>query len=135
MASLTPDPSKYNTPTAADYYCLRDLYDFYKANGIRPIVVDADDYMTGGAFVRHLCSKRPGLHPELAVISWPKTTEKEQRETNPHLVVIHNILNSKSLVPERASKDINLPAEFGEKGADFFDKVSSRAATAEKRGF
>ena len=131
MHSLTPNPSENNTISSGDYHCLRDLYDFYKANGISPVVVDADDYMTSEAYVLHICREVPGLEPETAVLSWPKTSDEEQKEMNPHLVTVQNtLINSQGLVPGRASQNQNLAevqskwaAEFGEEKARSFKKI------------
>ncbi|KAK4497051.1 hypothetical protein PRZ48_011500 [Zasmidium cellare] len=89
----------------------RDLYDYYVAHGIEPIVADSDDYMSSEAFVRHLTSKL-GLDPAKAVVSWPKSTEKEKQDMHPMLLQVQaTLVDSEGIKPARASRNIDLEAE------------------------
>lgn len=54
----------------------RQLYDWFVAHGIKPVIVDADDYMTDKSYVRDLCSAIR-LDPEQALFSWQQGTEEE----------------------------------------------------------
>lgn len=49
------------------------LYNFYKANGIEPLVIDADEYMTSREFVREVCGKI-GLQGEAVRFEWDACT-------------------------------------------------------------
>lgn len=55
----------------------RILYDWYLANGLKPLVVDADDYMSSEAFVRYLCEVA-GLDPAEAVVRWEKVDGRRE---------------------------------------------------------
>lgn len=67
--------------------------------------------MTSEAFVRHLTGKL-GLVPEKAIVSWPKSTEKEQQDMHSMLLTIQSTLvNSEGISPDRASQNIDLAAE------------------------
>lgn len=99
----------------------RDLYDYFVSHGIEPIVVDADDYMTSEVFVRHLTGKL-GLDPDKAIVSWPKSTDKEKQDMSQMLLTIQNTLvNSEGIRPDRASRNIDLAAER-ENWKNDFDK-------------
>ena len=92
----------------------RLLYDFYVSNGADPIVVDADDYMTSGDFVRHLCSQA-GLDPAQAYLSWSMPTQEERAEIHPMYYASQStLIESSGIQPSKAAKNVDLEAE--EKG-------------------
>ncbi|KAK4494886.1 hypothetical protein PRZ48_014242 [Zasmidium cellare] len=103
----------------------RLLHDWYTANGIQPLVVDADDYMSSEAFVRHLCSIS-GLDPDEALIKWDKTNrdmDMNQYEKN-HSAIQKTLFASQGPEARRASQNVDLDAEergwdaeFGVQGA------------------
>lgn len=89
----------------------RLLYDYYQANGIQPLVIDADDYMTSEEFVRELC-KRTGLSPDKAVFSWATATDEQQRNlARPFAAVQTTLMGSTGANPGRAAKNVDLAAE------------------------
>lgn len=89
----------------------RDLYDYYRAHGIEPIVADSDDYMSSEVFVRHLAG-RVGLDPAKAIVTWPKATEEEKQKMHPMLLQIQDsLVNSEGIRADRASKNLDLEAE------------------------
>ncbi|KAK8034189.1 hypothetical protein PG993_009184 [Apiospora rasikravindrae] len=101
---------------------VRGAYETYKARGIEPVVVDADDLMTGGPeFARSLCS-RLGLDPEMACLSWDVPTAEERAGMHPAYYASQRFLIESSGVDAgRAAGNRNLeaevegwPAEFGE---------------------
>ncbi|KAF2170688.1 hypothetical protein M409DRAFT_19503 [Zasmidium cellare ATCC 36951] len=89
----------------------RDLYDYYVAHGIEPVVADSDDYMSSESFARHLTGKL-GLDPAKAIVSWPKATENEKQEMHPMLLQVQaTLVDSGGIRPNRASKNLDLDAE------------------------
>ena len=105
----------------------RLLFDFYTSNGIEPLVIDADDYMTSEPFVRELC-RRTGLSPEEAVFSWSTATEEEQRKlAKPFAAVQTTLMGSTGANPGRAAKNLDLAAEEAqwekEFGTDTFNEI------------
>lgn len=60
----------------------RVLYGFYTANGITPLVIDGDDYLSSQDYVREIC-KRLGLDPAKAQFSWPAMSEEEKSKMHP----------------------------------------------------
>jgi hypothetical protein len=51
------------------------LYNFYKSRGVEPVVVDAEDFMTGEGFVKELCGKL-GLEAGRACFEWEAVTRE-----------------------------------------------------------
>lgn len=49
------------------------LYNFYRANGIEALVIDADEYMTSREFVKEVCAKI-GLQGEAVRFEWDACT-------------------------------------------------------------
>ena len=85
------------------------LYNFYKAHGIDPVVVDADDYMTSEAFVQSLCV-RLGLDPSQVRFEWDAaTSEQKEKEIHPMQYASQNTLyESSGVIAERAAKNSDL---------------------------
>jgi len=85
------------------------LYNYYKANGIDPVVVDADDYMTSEAFVQSLCV-RLGLDPSQVRFEWDAaTSEQKEKEIHPMQYASQNTLyESSGVIAERAAKNSDL---------------------------
>lgn len=113
----------------------RELYDWYVSKGsANAIVVDADDYMTSEAFIRHLADTI-GLDPHLVTVSWPKLTQKGREEMHPVLLAVQNTLvESEGLDPSRAAKnvDVNIEeekwrGEFGEEVAELLGELVGMA--------
>lgn len=67
-----------NTPTLSSVspFWSRTLYDWFVSHGIKPLIVDADDYMTSSEFVRKLC-REAGLNEDEAWLQWDAGTKKE----------------------------------------------------------
>lgn len=97
----------------------RELHDWYKSNGIEPVVVDADDYMTSEHFSRRL-AQRIGLDPGQVTVAWEPTPAEQQAQMHPVLRAIQKtLIDSKGLVPRRAAKNINLEEEEARWKDDF----------------
>ena len=81
------------------------LYNFYKAHGIEPVVVDADDYMTSETFVRSLCV-RLGLDPSKVRFEWDAVTrQQKENEIHPMQYASQNTLyESSGVIAEKAAK-------------------------------
>lgn len=89
----------------------RLLYDFYEANGIQPLVIDADDYMTSEKFVREIC-RRTGLNPDQAIFSWDTASNEEQEKlAKPFAAVQTTLMDSTGANAGRAAKNVDLSAE------------------------
>lgn len=100
----------------------RLLYDFYESNGIQPLVIDADDYMTSEYFVRELC-RRTGLDPEQAVFSWTTASNEQQEKLAKEFAAVQTtLMGSTGPNAGRAAKNVDLSAEVAkwedEFGAD-----------------
>ena len=52
----------------------RELFDWYHSKGVKPAVVDAEDFLGSEDYVRHLC-KDLGLNPAEALFSWDKDAQ------------------------------------------------------------
>lgn len=88
----------------------RDMYDWFVARGVEPVVADADDYMTSPDFSLRL-GERIGLDPAQVAVSWPKTTEDEQKLMHPVLLRMQETLvNSQGPDSSRAARNVD-PAE------------------------
>lgn len=102
----------------------RMLYDFYVHEGVEPIVIDADDYISSEKFVRLLCA-RMGLDPSQLHLSWTPPTEEEKKEIHPMYYASQDtLINSSGPNSVHAAKNINLEevdkgwdGEFGEDAA------------------
>lgn len=88
----------------------RFLYDFYENNKIRPLVIDADDYMTSETFVREICNQT-GLNPDAATFSWPTATQEQQEKlAKPFAAVQTTLMGSNGANPGRAARNVDLEA-------------------------
>ncbi|KAK8102225.1 hypothetical protein PG984_015371 [Apiospora sp. TS-2023a] len=102
---------------------VRRLYEAYRARGFEPVVVDADDLMTGGAgFARRLCG-RLGLDPEQACLSWegPPSAEERAAMHPAYYASQRFLIESSGVDATRAGRNRDLeaevrgwPEEFGE---------------------
>ena len=108
------------------------LYNFYRSNGIEPVVVDADDYMTSEAFVRSL-SVRLGLDPSMVRFEWDAaTSQQKEKEIHPMQYASQNTLyESSGLVAGRAAKNsdftdmlVKWKEEFGDDAGLVEDMVA-----------
>lgn len=89
----------------------RELYDWYVAHGVEPVVADADDFMSSADFSRRL-GERIGLDPALVAVSWPKTTESEQKLMQPiTLLMQETLVASQGPDSSRASRNVDLAQE------------------------
>ncbi|KAK7706890.1 hypothetical protein SLS63_013859 [Diaporthe eres] len=89
----------------------REIYDWFVAQGVEPVVADADDYMTSADFNQSL-GERLGLDPALVAVSWPKTTEDEQKLMHPVLLRMQETLvKSQGLDASRAARNVDLTEE------------------------
>ncbi|KAF2162761.1 hypothetical protein M409DRAFT_26999 [Zasmidium cellare ATCC 36951] len=122
---------RIDTLASATGHCNRSLYDWYLSNGIQPLVVDADDYMSSEAFVRHLCAAR-GLNPDEALIKWDKTNRDLDMNTieKNHTAIQKTLFASQGPEARRASQNVDLEAEergwdeeFGREGAQLVRDV------------
>ncbi|KAK4501176.1 hypothetical protein PRZ48_006982 [Zasmidium cellare] len=97
----------------------RELFDWYQTKGITPVVTDAEDFLSGEAYVRHLC-KNVGLNPDEALLSWDKGADTFDEEM-PELLrnVQDNLLQSSGAKAGRKAKDIDLEAEPVKWDAEF----------------
>lgn len=89
----------------------REIYDWFVAQGVEPVVAEADDYMTSADFNSRL-AERLGLDPALVAVSWPKTTEEEQKLMHPVLLRMQETLvKSEGLDSSRAARNVDLAEE------------------------
>ncbi|KAF2167770.1 hypothetical protein M409DRAFT_21921 [Zasmidium cellare ATCC 36951] len=103
----------------------RELYDWYTAQGVEPIIVDADDYMTNTDYVLSLCQKL-GLNPDDAQLSWSKPTKEEANAFHPAWAAVQRtLINSAGIRPERASSNADLDAEMAKWKDEFGDEVTA----------
>lgn len=111
MQKIVADAGKPNTFLLACCVWTRWLYDFYVSHGIKPLVLDADDYMTSEDLVRGICT-RAGLNPKEAVFSW-STVSDEEKETleRPYVAVQSTFMSSTGANPGRAAKNVDLDEE------------------------
>lgn len=89
----------------------RLLYDFYVRQGVNPLVIDADDYITNEKFVRSLCA-RMGLNPEQLYLSWTPPTREQRKEIHPMYYASQStLINSSRPDPAHAAKNTDLEEE------------------------
>ena len=101
----------------------RVLYDFYVSHGFKPIVVDADDYMTNEDFVRHLCVQA-GFDANQAYLSWPVPTKEEMDKIHPMYYASQStLINSSGISPARAAKNMDLDKDEKNWQAEFGDDL------------
>lgn len=123
MRAVINGGGKANMLVITCHIWARFLFDFYSANGIEPVVIDADDYMTSESFVRELCRKT-GLNPEEAVFSWSTATDEEQQKlAKPFAAVQTTLMGSTAANPGRAAKNVDLAAEEAQWEKEFGTKT------------
>lgn len=89
----------------------REIYDWFVAQGVEPVVAEADDYMTSADFNQRL-GERLSLDPALVAVSWPRTTEDEQKLMHPVLLRMQETLvKSQGLDSSRAARNVDLAEE------------------------
>lgn len=89
----------------------REMYDWFVAHGVEPVIAEADDYMTSADFNQRL-AERLGLDPALVAVSWPETTEDEQKLMHPVLLRMQETLvKSQGLDSSRAARNVDLTEE------------------------
>lgn len=89
----------------------REMYDWFVAHGVEPVIAEADDYMTSADFNQRL-AERLGLDPALVAVSWPETTEDEQKLMHPVLLRMQETLvKSQGLDASRAARNVDLAEE------------------------
>lgn len=111
----------------------REIYDWFVAQGIEPVVAEADDYMTSSEFSLRL-AERLGLDPASVAVTWPKTTEDEQKLMHPTLLRIQETLvRSQGLDSSRAARNVDLieerarwKEEFSEEDVVFIEETIAR---------
>ena len=103
----------------------RLLYDFYvkhgPAHGIKPLIVDADDYQGKGreAFMARLCDA-VGLDSKSVQYSWPKATDDDLKAMPPHVAMIKKtILGSDRIIEGLDSTSLDLDVEEAKWSAEF----------------
>ena len=111
------------------------LYNHYKANGIDPIIVDADDYMTDKAFVRNLCSKL-GINAAKVKFEWDAVTaEQKEKEIHPMMYASQNTLyESSGIIAGKAGKNCDFSAvaeEWEEEFGDDAELIEEMVGVAE----
>lgn len=91
----------------------REMYDWFVAHGITPIVVDAEDYMSSPEYVRLVATKL-GLSPEHCVFKWEKTAAEEQEKMHPMYVKLQQtLLNSEGMVEGKVIREVDVEVEEG----------------------
>ena len=107
-----------------------ELSAWYAANGIEPIVVESEDYVTSPELVKEVC-RRAGLEENAACFKWDKVPQEEQEKMDPHIqFLLKTLMNSEGVRPELArsnrDQEVDLDVEeekwkeeFGEEGAKF----------------
>lgn len=134
MGYIEGDANRSNLIFVCNMHWQRALYDWYTQNGVKAVVVEAEDYMTSPDLVRKLC-REVGLDPERALFSWPRATEEEKAGMRPVVVhLLHSLLNSTGLIPGKANPPPILPdeevkwkQEFGEERARLIKELVDAA--------
>lgn len=102
----------------------RVMYDWLLENGIKPVIVETEDYLTNPDIVRKLCSE-VGLDPKHALFSWPRATEEEKAKMDPIIrSLLNSLLNSTGLDPSKAKP----PPDMEEEQAKWEQKFGGEAA-------
>ena len=110
-----------NSFTATSTVWNRLMYDFYISQGITPLVIDADDFITSPDFVKSL-SKRLGLDPEQLQFSWPAATEAEKKEMHPmYFASQRTLIESSGPISQLAAQNVDLAKEVEGWDAEFGD--------------
>lgn len=101
----------------------RELYDWYKSNGVDAIVADADDFITDEKYVRYL-AQVVGLDPSRVAFGWSKTSDEDRESMGPVLLNIqHTLVESKGPESARAARNLNLDAERQKWKSEFSEDV------------
>lgn len=119
------NPDDFNFKFVANLRWQRAMYAWYEANGISPIVVDADDYMSSPEFVKKLCAEA-GLDPEAAIFKWERTPEEVRSQFPPPArFLLKTLWDSEGLRPELAKKDTpDIEVEVEKWKRDFGDETA-----------
>lgn len=88
----------------------RVLYEFYVKNGITPLVLDADDYLSSEDYVRQIC-KSLDLDSSKAQFSWPAMSEEEKSKLHPMEFLSAEEL-FKSMGPDAGRTEKNMQLEL-----------------------
>lgn len=101
----------------------RELYDWYRSQGIDAVVVDADDFITDEAYARHLAAT-VGLDPSLVSFSWQVTSKEDRESMGPQLLNIQqHLVESRGPEAHRAARNIDLDAEREKWESEFSEDV------------
>lgn len=103
---------------------IRNLYSYFQANGIEPLIVDADDFITNPDLIKDLCTKL-GLNVEQLLWSWTTPTPEERARTHRLFYASQRVLiESEGIRSELASINRNLETEEEQWRADFGEDAS-----------
>jgi hypothetical protein len=98
---------------------IRDLYNYFCANGIECIVIDADDVIADPDLVKDLCTKLD-LNPAQLQRSWAKPTSEERARMHPSFYASQRVLiESEGIRPDLAKCNRDLDSEAKGWRADF----------------
>lgn len=90
----------------------RVLYDYYTSHGIRPLVLDADDYLTSEDYVRKICSQL-GLDQSKVQFSWPVLSAEEKGKMHPMEFLSAEEIH-KSTGPDSSRAGSNMDEDMGQ---------------------
>lgn len=111
MKGVEGSDTRSNLILVCGLHWQRQIYDWCTENGVRAVIVEAEDYMTSPNLVKKLCEE-VGLDPERALFSWPRATEEEKAKMHPRVVqLLHTLLHSTGLIPGKATAPPDLPSE------------------------
>lgn len=85
------------------------FYEYFTARGIKPVVVDADDYMTDPNFVERLC-KRVGLEVGELQMEWEANRGGEGLHEM-YYASQKTLVESERMLPQRAGKSVDIEME------------------------
>ena len=96
------------------------LYEFFEANDIHPLVIDADDIMTDRGFVEKLCQELE-LDPNQCIFQWEA---RPKESMHPLLYASQQyLMDSTAVDPGRAKVNLDLDAEESRWEKEFGDDV------------
>ncbi|KAB5513292.1 hypothetical protein GE09DRAFT_1067412 [Coniochaeta sp. 2T2.1] len=103
----------------------RKLYDLARDLGQDPLVIDADDVISGPGVVK-LFAERLGMDPALVKTKWEPTSEEELKKKTPRAQrMLSTLLASSGLQRDKLAGDVDMAAEaakwrdeFGEGAKD-----------------
>ena len=107
---------------------LRVLFDYFRARGREPVVVDAEDILwRTGEMTRNLCAGIKGITPESLSDRWEPTSPAEMERMNPLVVMLtKNILESSGIErPSRMPAEPSIEAAFQEWRQQYGDEVAA----------